>query len=146
MMATAGRVDGLDGWKKVADTLNRAADQLRPAGMRTGYHNHQAEFKPLEGRRPIEVLAANTTPDVMLQLDVGTCIEAGSDPVAWVEQNPGRIRLRDPKRKLHPRTDVPLEQEALAEPCERRIRAGDAVAFIWSECICSFKNRSWPPM
>jgi sugar phosphate isomerase/epimerase len=28
----------------------------------------------------------------MLQLDVGTCIEAGSDPVAWINQNPGRIR------------------------------------------------------
>ena len=50
------------------------------------------EFTPIEGKRPIEVLAANTGKDVMLQLDVGTCIEAGSDPVAWVEANPGRIR------------------------------------------------------
>ena len=28
----------------------------------------------------------------MLQLDVGTCLEAGSDPVAWIRANPGRIR------------------------------------------------------
>jgi sugar phosphate isomerase/epimerase len=28
----------------------------------------------------------------MLQLDVGTCVEAGSDPVAWIRANPGRIR------------------------------------------------------
>ena len=28
----------------------------------------------------------------MLQLDVGTCIEAGSDPAAWIRSNPGRIR------------------------------------------------------
>jgi sugar phosphate isomerase/epimerase len=27
----------------------------------------------------------------MLQLDVGTCVEAGSDPVAWINANPGRI-------------------------------------------------------
>ena len=27
----------------------------------------------------------------MLQLDVGTCVEAGSDPVAWIKANPGRI-------------------------------------------------------
>ena len=27
----------------------------------------------------------------MLQLDVGTCIEVGSDPVAWINANPGRI-------------------------------------------------------
>jgi sugar phosphate isomerase/epimerase len=28
----------------------------------------------------------------MLQLDVGTCLEAGSDPAAWIRANPGRIR------------------------------------------------------
>ena len=28
----------------------------------------------------------------MLQLDVGTCLEAGADPVAWIRANPGRIR------------------------------------------------------
>jgi sugar phosphate isomerase/epimerase len=27
----------------------------------------------------------------MLQLDVGTCVEVGSDPVAWIKANPGRI-------------------------------------------------------
>jgi sugar phosphate isomerase/epimerase len=29
---------------------------------------------------------------VTLQLDVGTCVEVGYDPVAWVKANPGRIR------------------------------------------------------
>jgi sugar phosphate isomerase/epimerase len=42
--------------------------------------------------RPIDVIAKNTHKDVMLQFDVGTCVEAGSDPVAWIEANPGRIR------------------------------------------------------
>jgi len=91
VMAHPGNVSGLDGYKKVADTLNAAAGTMKPAGLRPGYHNHQAEFKPVDGKRPMEVLAANTTSDVMLQLDVGTCIEAGSDPVAWIVQNPGRI-------------------------------------------------------
>jgi sugar phosphate isomerase/epimerase len=27
----------------------------------------------------------------MLQLDVGTCVEMGQDPVAWINDNPGRI-------------------------------------------------------
>jgi sugar phosphate isomerase/epimerase len=92
VLASAGRVEGLDGWKEVADRLNRGAEKMKSAGLRAGYHNHQAEFKPVDGKRPMEVLAANTTKDVMLQLDVGTCIEAGSDPVAWVDENPGRIR------------------------------------------------------
>ena len=90
--ASAGNPKTLDGWKAVADRLNQGAEKMKAAGLRAGYHNHQLEFTPIEGKRPIEVLAANTTKDVMLQLDVGTCIEAGSDPVAWVEGNPGRIR------------------------------------------------------
>jgi sugar phosphate isomerase/epimerase len=90
--ASAGNPKTLDGWKAVAERLNQGAEKMKPAGLRAGYHNHQLEFKPIEGRRPIEVLAANTGKDVMLQLDVGTCIEAGSDPVAWVQANPGRIR------------------------------------------------------
>ena len=40
----------------------------------------------------MEILARNTNHNVVLQLDVGTCVEAGSDPVAWIKQNPGRIK------------------------------------------------------
>ena len=92
VMAHPGKVPtNLDGWKGVAERLNAAADKLKPQGLRAGYHNHEPEFKPIEGKRPIEVLAANTVKDVVLQFDVGTCLEAGSDPVAWIDKNPGRI-------------------------------------------------------
>lgn len=92
VMASAGRVEGLDGWKGVAEKLATASEKLKPLGMRAGYHNHQLEFKPIDGKRPIEVLAANTPKDVTLQLDVGTCVEVGYDPIAWINANPGRIR------------------------------------------------------
>ena len=81
----------LDGWKAVADNLNRAADALESSGLKPGYHNHDAEWKAIDGVRPMEVLAKNTKPSIMLQLDVGTCVEAGADPVAWIQANPGRI-------------------------------------------------------
>jgi len=83
---------GLDGWKAIADELNAAADHLEPSGLRVGYHNHELEFGPLENHRPIEILAKNTKPSIMLQLDVGTCLKAGADPVGWIRANPGRIR------------------------------------------------------
>jgi len=92
VMSSSQPKPGLDGWKEVADTLNSAADQLSPSGLKVGYHNHQLEFTPVDGQRPIEILAKNTKPSIMLQLDVGTCLEAGSDPVAWIPANPGRIR------------------------------------------------------
>jgi len=81
----------LDQWKPVAERLNVVAEQIESAGLKVGYHNHQPEFTPIGGQRPIEILAKNTKPSVMLQLDVGTCLEAGSDPVAWIRANPGRI-------------------------------------------------------
>jgi sugar phosphate isomerase/epimerase len=83
---------GADGWKAVADKLNSAAETLEPSGLKPGYHNHQAEWAPVSGQRPMEIIAKNTKPSVMLQLDVGTCLEAGADPIAWIQANPGRIR------------------------------------------------------
>ena len=91
VVASAGRAQTLDDWKKIAEEMTAGADALRKVGLRGGYHNHQAEFTPLEGKRPIEVIAANTPRDFMLQFDVGTCVEMGSDPVAWINANPGRI-------------------------------------------------------
>lgn len=92
VMASSNPKPGIDGWKAIADELNSAADFLAPAGLKTGYHNHQPEFKAEDGVRPIEVLAKNTKPTVMLQLDVGTCLNSGGDPAAWIRSNPGRIR------------------------------------------------------
>jgi sugar phosphate isomerase/epimerase len=92
VMASAGKVEGLDGWKAVAEDLNKGAEKMKTAGLKAGFHNHQIEFKAIEGKRPMEVLAANTGKDVALQLDVGTCLEAGSDPIGWIDSNPGRIK------------------------------------------------------
>jgi len=92
VMASSHEGATQDAWKKVAELLNTASDTLTAGHLGVGYHNHQTEWKPVDGVRPMEILAKNTKPTVMLQLDVGTCIEAGSDPVAWIKANPGRIR------------------------------------------------------
>jgi sugar phosphate isomerase/epimerase len=91
VMASAGTVESLDGWKAIADRLNQASETVKPQGLRVAFHNHKDEFIAIGGRRPIELLAANTNKDVALQLDTGTCLEAGCVPVAWINKNPGRI-------------------------------------------------------
>ena len=93
VMAHPGKeIATADGWKEVATTLNEAGEKFKAAGIKAGYHNHDAEWRPIGGVKPIEVLAKNTGKDVMLQLDIGTCVETGNDPVAWINSNPGRIR------------------------------------------------------
>jgi sugar phosphate isomerase/epimerase len=92
LMASAPRATTADVWKAVADQLTSISAQLKPLGMTTGYHNHQVEWRPVDGKRPIDILAAGTPPEVTLQFDVGTCVEVGADPIAWINANPGRIR------------------------------------------------------
>jgi sugar phosphate isomerase/epimerase len=92
VLAHPGDIKDIAGWKRIADMLNNANAMLASHGLHAGYHNHDLEWKPVEGQKPIELLAAHTDKSIMLQLDVGTCLETGNDPVAWIERNPGRIR------------------------------------------------------
>jgi sugar phosphate isomerase/epimerase len=92
IMASAPRATGIDAWKTVAQQLTSISEKLKPHGLATGYHNHQVEWRPLEGQRPMDVIAAGTPKDVVLQFDVGTCVEVGADPIAWINAHPGRIK------------------------------------------------------
>ncbi len=92
VLAHPGEVTGLDGWRRVADDLNTSNKTLEQKGLHAGYHNHDAEWKEIDGQKPLQIIAENTDKSVMLQLDVGTCLEAGNDPVAWIDNHPGRIR------------------------------------------------------
>lgn len=92
VLASAGDPKTVDGWKQVADTLNKGNEKFQKSNLHAGYHNHDIEWKPIDGQKPIEILAKETDKSVALQLDVGTCLEAQCDPVAWIKRNPGRIR------------------------------------------------------
>lgn len=83
----------LDNWLKLCETFTKATQELLPHGLTAGFHNHQTEWVKLDGdKRIMDVMAANTPKEFVLQLDVGTCVEAGADPVAWIKANPGRIK------------------------------------------------------
>src|SRR5258708_18436695 len=90
IMSSAPRVTGIDGWKALGDQLTAVAAQLTPLGMATGYNNHQVEWRPVDGKRPMDVLAASTPKAGVLQFDGGTCVEVGADPLASLSANPGR--------------------------------------------------------
>jgi sugar phosphate isomerase/epimerase len=85
-------------WKAAAELLNEIAERLRPAGMRIGYHNHDIEFRFVDGVLPWAVLYEHTRPEVILQLDTGNARIGGADPTALIRQYPGRavtVHLKD---------------------------------------------------
>ena len=94
IMASAGREPrGVAAWEKLCAQLSAAVTQLLPHGLTAGFHNHQTEWAKVDGdRRVMDVIAANTPKEFVLQFDVGTCMEAGADPIAWIKANPGRIK------------------------------------------------------
>ena len=92
VLASPGKVSSADDWKHVAEMLNKGNEKMASEGLHAGYHNHIDEWKPENGQTPMQTLADNTDKSVMLQLDVGHCVAAGADPIAWINSHPGRIR------------------------------------------------------
>ncbi len=92
VMAGSDPIANLAGWRALADRITRIMETLTPLGMSSGFHNHENEWQLVEGKRPMDVLAAHTPKEFMLQLDVGSCMAAKQDPVAWIKANAGRIR------------------------------------------------------
>lgn len=75
-----------------AQQMNAIQARLAPLGMALGYHNHAAEFLPLEdGTLPWTLLMDNT--NILAQLDNGNALESntpGLDINCIVAQWPGR--------------------------------------------------------
>ena len=94
ILASAGRQSrGAEAWKGMCEILSNAVTQFLPHGLTAGFHNHQTEWAKIEGdTRIMDLIAAHTPKEFVLQLDVGTVMEAGADPVAWIKAHPGRIR------------------------------------------------------
>lgn len=77
---------------ELAGVLNAAADQLAPLGMWVGYHAHGFDFARFGEQTAWQILFSSTRPEVVMQLDIGNCAGGGGDPVAMLEEFPGRAR------------------------------------------------------
>jgi sugar phosphate isomerase/epimerase len=73
-----------------ASLLTDLAEELKPSGLRIGYHAHPADFKPVADRIPWEYLFTNAGQDVVMQLDTGNCLEGGGDPATVLKKFPRR--------------------------------------------------------
>lgn len=60
---------GPDGVKRVAEELQKAAELLRPHGLKFGYHNHYWEFELTDGQLKYDQLM-KLAPDVFGEVDI----------------------------------------------------------------------------
>ncbi len=68
------------------------AAKAKEVGMFVGYHSHDGDFKKLDGETLWDIFYSNCGPDVVMQLDVGHCINGGGDPYATLKKFPGRAK------------------------------------------------------
>jgi sugar phosphate isomerase/epimerase len=93
------------GTQKAAEAFQRAAELLKPHGLRFGFHNHWWEFdKKFNGKTPYERVLA-LAPDAFSELDTYWCAVGGDDPVRVIRQYGQRMPV------LHIK-DGPLDRNA----------------------------------
>jgi sugar phosphate isomerase/epimerase len=82
----------IDDYKKVCESLNKAAEVCKKNGIRFGYHNHAFEFETLEGQLPFDVMLAELDPKLVhMEMDIFWVVNANQDPLKYFEKHPGRF-------------------------------------------------------
>jgi sugar phosphate isomerase/epimerase len=98
---------GLDFYRALAEKLNAAGEKCRETGLRLCYHNHDFEFEPKPGGRPIETLLQRLDKSlVRLEVDAFWVSMAGESAATFIRQNASRVEmvhLKDRKPRA-PRT------------------------------------------
>ncbi|KAA6441086.1 sugar phosphate isomerase/epimerase [Dyadobacter flavalbus] len=83
----------IDDYKKYVDLFNKSGEVAKKAGLQFGYHNHDFEFKKMDGQLPYDLIASTDPELVKLELDLYWIVKAGLDPVDLFKKYPGRFPL-----------------------------------------------------
>ena len=81
-----------DGYRAVADDLNRAGEAAQRMGIRFGYHNHQFEFDAMDGVIPMALLLDETDGSLVdWQMDIYWVVDGGHEPLEWLDRYSARV-------------------------------------------------------
>jgi sugar phosphate isomerase/epimerase len=87
-------INTMDDIKSSIDVLNQTGEIAKKAGLTFAYHNHDAEFKAVDGQLPYDMFLTQVDASLMkMELDLAWAIKGGKDPVEIFAKNPGRFPL-----------------------------------------------------
>jgi sugar phosphate isomerase/epimerase len=116
---------GIDFYRALADKLNSAGLKCRSAGLRFCYHNHDFEFEPKPGGRPIDTLLSRLDRKLIgLEVDTFWVSMAGLDAAAFLRQNAGWVELVHLKDRA-PGTPVHYDIATVPNDTFRELGSGD---------------------
>jgi sugar phosphate isomerase/epimerase len=83
-----------DDYKKYADKFNECGMICKKAGIRFGYHNHDHDFKIVDGKIAQDIYMENTDPSLVdFEMDIYWVVTAKNDPIEWLKKYSHRFRL-----------------------------------------------------
>jgi sugar phosphate isomerase/epimerase len=95
-------------WVRAAEELNKTGEAVRKAGMQLGFHNHNFEFRELDGVLVYDKLMETFDPNlVKMQFQVSV-ISLGYEAAAYLTKYPGRFI------SLHLQDWAPAEKKQVA--------------------------------
>jgi len=101
-----------DDWKRDAEACNRIGALCKNSGLTLSYHNHNVEFKKVDGAYAYDTLLKETDPAlVQMEMDIGWVVASGADPVDYLTRYPARYRslhIKDLKPQDVPNTDLKM--------------------------------------
>ena len=116
---------GLDFYRSLAEKLNGAAYKAKAAGLQFCYHNHDFEFQPKPGGRPIQVLLKHLDPKLIrLEVDAFWVSMAGVNAAEFLREHADRVALVHLKDRAK---GTPIHYDIATVPNEayRELGSGD---------------------
>jgi sugar phosphate isomerase/epimerase len=81
-------------FKGMAATANQIGESATKHGLVFAYHNHNVEFRKLDGGTGYDILLKETDPSlVKLEVDAGWMAAGGADPAKIIAANADRVKL-----------------------------------------------------
>ena len=101
----------IESYKKMVGDWNQVGKIMKGVGIQFGYHNHNFEFKNVNGLVPYyDIFMKEMDADLItMELDLFWATKAGQDPVEMFKKYPGRFQLfhlKDMRTKQDPFFDV----------------------------------------
>ena len=100
----------VDDWKTIAEQFNRVGAQVKAAGLKLAFHNHDAELRKVGDVTGLDVLIRETDPAlVAFEMDIYWVVKGGGDPLDFIARYPGRFRM------VHVKDAGPAPDRAMTE-------------------------------
>ncbi|MDQ0115894.1 sugar phosphate isomerase/epimerase family protein [Paenibacillus harenae] len=131
--------------KHLVDVLTNCAEKAQEMGMKYGFHNHEDEFKLIEGKTVLDHLMEQVPKELMtLELNLGWVHMAGYEPEVYIHKYKDRITMIHARDFNHGRKDTEIGRGKVGY--DKLIQTADSagIRYIFAEqeqfAVSSFES------